>query len=299
MGVGRLDAAVLMRHTGIVAGGNHPVMAGQLVIAAGEVELGILIQVLEGRRQRVGPVLGRHTLQLPQRLLQPLGKGAEALAAEDHAGMLPAAIGQAEMVETVGEGLAAQGHAQLVGHGEVGQALAPRVMALGEEHLLAGTVERPPVTDPPLQRAPHAVRHDFGAELLLQRLEDADGHQARWPLQHLQRTRPDRDERVRPCPPRSLRLALRGKRRILVDPASRTLADAGHGRRGGLGVLGAFDHVEPYLCVGDVKAGHCTRIGKEQIPVAIPPSTPPGRPEAPKRARWENPAREGQSLVGD
>ena len=284
MAIGRFDAAVLMGHTGIVPGGGHPVVAGQRVIAAGEVELGVPIEVLERRRQRIGPVFGGDALELPQRFLQTLGKGAEALAAEDYADMFPAAISQAEMVEAVGKGLAVEGDAQLVGHGEVGQALEPWLVALGEEHLLVvGTMQRPPVADPPLQRAPDTIRHDVRPELLLQRLENADGHQPGRPLQHIERAGPNSDEWVRPCPPRPLRLALRGKLRILIDPTSRALADAGHRRRGGLGVLGAFGHVKPYLCVGDVKAGHRARIGKEQIRAAIPPSAPPAGQKLPRR----------------
>ena len=99
--------------------------------------------------------------------------------------MLPAAVGQAEMVEPVRKGLAGEGDVELVGDGEIGQALSPGGVPLREEHFLVGTVQGAPVGDPALQGAPHAVRHDVRSELLLQGLEDADRHQAGRPVQHL------------------------------------------------------------------------------------------------------------------
>lgn len=56
---------------------------------------------------------------LPQRVLQALGQGREALAAFDHLGMLPAGEGQHEVVQDVDELLACDGDAQLVRRGEV------------------------------------------------------------------------------------------------------------------------------------------------------------------------------------
>ena len=122
--------------------------------------------------------------------------------------MFPATVGQPEMVETVGKGLAGDGHAKLVGDGEIRQALTSGIVPLGEEHLLVGAMKGSPVADPPLQGAPRAVRHDLRSELVLQRLKDADRHQAGGPGEHLQRAWPDGDEWVLPRPPRALGLRL-------------------------------------------------------------------------------------------
>ena len=73
--VGRLDAAVLVGHARIVTGGLHAVMPAQLVIPFREILLGVAVEVLEGGRQGIGPVLGRDTAQLPKRILQALGDG--------------------------------------------------------------------------------------------------------------------------------------------------------------------------------------------------------------------------------
>jgi hypothetical protein len=35
-------------------------------------------------------------------------------------------------------------------------------------------------------------------------------------------------------------------------------------------VVGAFGHVKPYLCVGDMKAGHRARIGKVILEFTYP-----------------------------
>ena len=265
MSVGRFNAAILVRHAGVVAGGGHSIVARQLVIAAGEIELSLTIEVLERRRQRVGPMLAGGAPKLPQGILQALRKGAEALAAEDHVGMLPATVGQPEMVEAVGKGLAGDGHAKLVGDGEIRQALTSGIVPLGEEHLLVGAMKSSPVADPALQGAPRAVRHDLRSELVLQRLKDADRHQTGGSGEHLERARPDGDERVLPRPPRTLGLRLRRKPGILVELASGPLADAGHGGRGHLGVSSTFGHVKSRLWVGEVKAGHRARIGEEQM----------------------------------
>ena len=49
--MGALDRAVLVRDAAIVARRHHAVMGAQLLIAAGEVLLGITIEIAERRRQ--------------------------------------------------------------------------------------------------------------------------------------------------------------------------------------------------------------------------------------------------------
>ena len=73
--VGGLDAAVLIGHAGIVAGGLHAVVPAQVVVALGEIKLSVAVEVFESGRQRVGSVLARDAAQLPKRVLQAFGDG--------------------------------------------------------------------------------------------------------------------------------------------------------------------------------------------------------------------------------
>jgi hypothetical protein len=50
-----------------------------------------------------------HAAQLPQRILQVFGQGAEALFAQNDCGMFPATVGQAEIKEVMIEALAGNG----------------------------------------------------------------------------------------------------------------------------------------------------------------------------------------------
>src|SRR5437763_2017967 len=68
--MGALDRAVLVGDTAIVARRRHAVMGAQLLIAPGEVLLGLTIEVAERCRQTVAAVLLRHPAQRPQRVLQ-------------------------------------------------------------------------------------------------------------------------------------------------------------------------------------------------------------------------------------
>jgi hypothetical protein len=105
-------------------------------------------------------VLQRRAAERPQGVLQSLGKGHKAFAAEHHRGMLPAGESQAKVVQPVIEGHAGDADTT-VGHaGEVGQAKPSGRMLLPEDHILLGTMERSPGSDAPLQRA-----SDAGADL--------------------------------------------------------------------------------------------------------------------------------------
>lgn len=144
MAVRTLDAAVLMRDAGIVAGRRHAVVGAQGFVAAGQVLLCVPAQVTEGSRQAVGAMLPRRGVQRPEGVLQAFGQGDEALAAENDVRMLEARAGEPEMIEPVIQRRAGDGDAQ-VGHvGEVGQAEAPRFMSLPEDDLLLRAVQGPP-----------------------------------------------------------------------------------------------------------------------------------------------------------
>lgn len=74
---------------------------------------GIAFQVGESGGEAVGAVLRRDAPELPDGVLQPGGQGGEALAAEDHLGVLPDRIDQGEMVDQVGEQRPGDGHRQI------------------------------------------------------------------------------------------------------------------------------------------------------------------------------------------
>src|SRR6202045_1890756 len=97
--MGALDRAVLVRDAAIVARRHHAVMGAQLLIAAGEVLLGITIKIAERRRQAVAAVQFRHSTQSPQCVLQTFRERHEALAAEHHMSMLEARERQSEVIE--------------------------------------------------------------------------------------------------------------------------------------------------------------------------------------------------------
>lgn len=101
--MGGLDGAVLVRLAAIVAARAHAVVAAQRLMAPGRIGLPVDGQIAEGRRQAVGTVPAGGTAQPPQGVLRPFGQGREALAAEDGLGVLPAAAGEAEMVEAMVE----------------------------------------------------------------------------------------------------------------------------------------------------------------------------------------------------
>jgi hypothetical protein len=89
--------------TGVVA--RHAVVLAQRLVADGQfLALG---QVVERRRQAVGAVFLRHATGHPQCVLQPCGQALEALAAQHHPCVAPAAVRQRELVQPVREGQSA------------------------------------------------------------------------------------------------------------------------------------------------------------------------------------------------
>jgi len=108
----RLDGAVLVGDAGVVAGRAHAVMGAERLVAAGLVLGGVAAEVAEGGGEAVGAVLPGRATERPEGILQPLGEGGEALAAEHHADVLPAGEGEAEVVEPVLERLAGDADAE-------------------------------------------------------------------------------------------------------------------------------------------------------------------------------------------
>ena len=89
-------------------------------------------------------MLARGATERPQRVLQPLGQGDEALAAEHDMGMLEAGIGQPEVVEPVIQRGPGDGDAEIAHVGEVGQPHPAGLMDLAEDDLLLLAVQGAP-----------------------------------------------------------------------------------------------------------------------------------------------------------
>src|ERR1700758_644647 len=98
-------------------------------------------------------MLLRSTAQRPQRVLQTLRQGDEALAAQHHMGVLPVREGKAEVIQPVMQRNVGDGDAKLFGVGEIRQGLLTRRMFLPEDNLSLGAMQRLPQPDPSLQRA--------------------------------------------------------------------------------------------------------------------------------------------------
>src|SRR6516162_10059167 len=162
MAVRAFDRAVLVRQTAIVAGRLHAVMRAQRLVAPRLILPGIAVEIAEGRRETVAAMLQRRPAERPQRILQTLREGHEALTAEHDMSMLPAREGQAEVIEPVIEWQTSDADAVFAHLGEIRQAQPARRWLLPEDDVALGPIERPPAADAALQRPA-----DTGADLRL------------------------------------------------------------------------------------------------------------------------------------
>ena len=234
MAVRRFHRAVLVADAGIVAGRIHAVVAAELGIACRLVVLAGQVPV--GRGKSIGTMRARHPTQLPQRLLQPLGERREALAAADRFDVLPATVGEPEMIKQMRERLAVQRHAEPAAVGEIRQRLKTRRMLLAKDQLALRPFGRPPVRHPALQRAQKLI--GIAPRMVpLQLFQQRRRAQARHRLQQRhQLLAPDLGEGIlaRAVAPRPIPLA--GQHRIHPEPASAALAKPGTSCRSRLAV---------------------------------------------------------------
>ena len=149
-------------------------MIAQLLVAAGEIVSGGLIQIVVGGRQAVGTVLLRDRAEQPQGVLAAAAQGDEALAAEHHVSVFEARVGQAEVIQQMRQRHTADSDAEVSGGGEIGQAEATGWIPLGEDHLLFGAVQGAPPAHAALKGAAHAGRELWIAAAQLVE----DGHRA-------------------------------------------------------------------------------------------------------------------------
>jgi hypothetical protein len=104
-------------------------------------------------------MLHRRPAELPQRVLQTLGQGGEALATEHDLGMFPSRIGESEVVDPMGQRFPGNGHAEIAGIEEIGEPLLARRMSLAEDHLPLFPVPGAPMPHAAFQRSP--CRHQI------------------------------------------------------------------------------------------------------------------------------------------
>src|SRR5581483_538600 len=112
------DRAVLMRDPAVVAGRDHAVMGTKRLVTLRQVGRGLAVEIVEGRGEAVAAMLQRRPAQCPERILESLGEGDEALAAQHHFGMLPAGEGEPELIEPVCQRLAGNGDLERTRIGE-------------------------------------------------------------------------------------------------------------------------------------------------------------------------------------
>ena len=285
------NGAVLVGDAGGVAGGRHPVVGAQGVVAVGEIAAGLVVEVAEGCGQAVGAMLGRSAAKRPQRVLQALRQSHEALAAEDHMGVLEAGIGQPKVIETVVERRSGHHDGEIAHVGEIGEPEPARRQGLTEDHLLLGTMLRPPGPDAPLQRPPHAgsesgmPAHEF--------LEHGDRPQARRGLEHRHDLAVEHLGQRIGTPTFARRPLLRGQARVASQSVARRDRESGLGGRRGHAVGLSEGHEEPHLMVGDMAARH-GRDPPRQKDILARPAGRDHQPSCPKQAaerqrRWTTP----------
>jgi hypothetical protein len=156
-------------------------MRAQRLIAVGLILPRVIVEIAECGRQAVAAMLQGSAAERPQRVLQPLGQGHEAFAAEHDMGMLPTREGQAEVIQPMIKRCAGDADAAIAHAGKIGQAQPARRVLLTEDDVLLGTVEGPPCADAAFQRAA-----DIGTDLGMpppDLVEDGDRPQARSALE--------------------------------------------------------------------------------------------------------------------
>jgi hypothetical protein len=101
-------------------------------------------------------MLVRGSTKRPKRVLKPFSQSDIALTAQNHMGVLKAAVGKTKVIQAMAQRIPRNGHTQLVHVGEIGQPHFARFMFLPENHLLLGAVLRLPGADPSFQSAAKA-----------------------------------------------------------------------------------------------------------------------------------------------
>ena len=190
--VGRLVVAVLVGAPHVDPLAGQAVVPEQVLVAG--VELPLDREVVDGRRQAVGAVPGRHPAEFPQGVLQAVAEGLEGLRGAD-GDRLPVGVARHEVVRQVVERLPLDGHPRGGHGGEVGGREVTGVVDLPELHVLRGAASGLPLPDPALEGTPVGVVEEAGV-LGLHPVEEGLGHQPGLGREALLDGGPDAGERV-------------------------------------------------------------------------------------------------------
>src|SRR5581483_6283976 len=244
--VGLLDIAVLVGDAGVVGRRGQAVMGHQRGVALGHLGAARVVEGADRGAEVIGPMLLWDAAKLPEATLEPLGQRLEALG-EAEVDRLDVRVGEDQVEDEVREGDAGEGDPQ-VGHvGEVRLGNPPRLVHLGEDHLLVWTVLGPPEGDLALE----------GAQLVLLVVARPPGRehgkqgralQGRIPFELGTNPGPVLLERVGPGAIGAGRLELAGELAQPLIRADRPDAHPGSGRCLILGLaFGAFALHQSYL----------------------------------------------------
>ena len=158
MAMGAFYRAVLMRDALVVARRRHSIMGAKLIVSAGEIDLGIGVEVAECRRQAVAAMIKRRTAHGPQGILKPFGQRDEAFPAENDMGMFEARPDEPEVIEQVIKRLASDRHAKTASVGEIRKAQPAWLVRLAEDDLLRFAIDSTPRPDASFKRTADTFR---------------------------------------------------------------------------------------------------------------------------------------------
>jgi len=195
--------------------------------------------------------------------------------------MFPAREGQAEVIEPVIQRHPGDADAVIAHVGEIGKPQPARRMALPEDDVLLGAVQRPPGTDAPLQGAANT-----GADLRMAAPDLVEnGHRPQaWGAfqQGHYLAVPNLSQRIATSAT-ARRFLLRRQPWILFDAIGGGGAEPGLGRGNGRRLGLAETHIQPHLAVGDVAAGQAAVPHRHEEPAFYRP-TATARKHGPLRA---------------
>jgi hypothetical protein len=146
----RFDITVLVGASGVRSLSDAAVVIHQRRVASRQSRaVGV---VSNGRAERVGAMLNRHTTELPKRILNSLAECFEGFGETQRNGF-DVAVRQHAVKERVLESRSGNLHVQRIANGEIACRESSRVVILRKENRLVGTVDRSPIGDPSLERS--------------------------------------------------------------------------------------------------------------------------------------------------
>jgi len=155
------------------------------------------------------------------------------------------------MIKQVHKRLTRNCHAQLFGMGEIGLSHVSRFRRLAENDVTLRTLQRPPLSDAPFQRAPDTIVGESQRMQALKVAQQGDGLKRGVVLQQGEKVvLPVAFKRVHHRA--SMRNFAAGRqRRIGIETPGTAFTEPGAGGRGSLAVVLKIGHINSHLLVGD------------------------------------------------